>query len=695
MRFGHPDYLFLFLLLPVLVGLMLWQTYQQRRSWRRLADTGLQEKIMPAYSPFRKGVKNFLKILVFVFLVLSLMEPQWGMKEEEVKLRGVNIILLADVSSSMLAQDIKPSRLQREKRKVRDLLQMLSGDRIGLIAFAGRSFLLSPLTADYGTLERYIEELGPETIPVQGTDVAGAIQLALRALPEGDEAGKAILLFTDGEDHGEQMAKIQKELQERKVRVFILGIGTPEGAPVPDPAGGFKSNLEGGTVVSKLEEGFLQKLALETGGAYVRTVTGDEDLKELYLKGIRGVLSPTDLRVTKKKIWESRFYWPLSIALFFLLVERLIPEGRRQRKFLQTNKHILSGLMLLIILIPKGVYAGSTWSLWQDYSARRAYQKGEYAEAEKKFERVLQSDPEPEDFLNIGAAQYRQQNYPEARQSFSAALNANDASIKGKAYYNLGNTLYRMQRPQEALEAYANALKIQPQDQEARLNFEFVKKQLENRPPPSPSPQPQPQEGDRQGEQKGQGQEGEKKETPDQEKQKQSGDKGQGREEESQDQGQADQGGGRDQAGKSEQEKSEGKASEQEQKQEQKKDAGEGKAEDSHQGEGAEAPKAPQQPQAEQPPPSDGTEKQGQEGGSATRGETQEPKNLEGKLEASGQAPPQPGKEREGMAPATDFDPKIKEAERWLEMVEDKSEEIQRAQIERAMGRSRSPEKDW
>lgn len=327
MRFAHPFYFFLFLLLPVLIGLFVWLAVRQKKAWNDLADKDFKARILPGYSSSRWKGKIVLKILVFVFLVLALMEPQWGTREEEVKMRGVNIMVLVDVSDSMLAQDLNPSRLEREKRKIRDLLKMLGGDRVGLIAFAGRSFLLSPLTVDYGTLERYIDDLGPETIPVKGTDLAGALSLALHSFPKGEEA-KAIIVFTDGEDHSKKMAQVLKSLEEQDIKVFILGIGTPAGAPIPEPGGGFKSTSQGETVVSKLKEGFLKDLALKTGGAYARTVSSDNDLEELYLKGIRGVLNPSDLRVTKKKVWESRFYWPLGIALFFLFMERLIPEGK-------------------------------------------------------------------------------------------------------------------------------------------------------------------------------------------------------------------------------------------------------------------------------------------------------------------------------------------------------------------------------
>jgi 26S proteasome regulatory complex, subunit RPN10/PSMD4 len=330
-RFAHFDMVFLFFLLPVLFALIFYSGYRRRRAWKALADESLRSKLMPTASAFRVTFKNILKTLAFVFVVLALMEPQWGTREEEVKVRGVDMMVLVDVSNSMLAQDVPPSRLERAKRKLRDLIDMLAGDRVGLIAFAGRSFLLSPLTTDYGTLSLFIDELNTQTIPVQGTDLAGALELASKAMTDKDSA-KAILVISDGEDHSERLDKMVQTLKEKGIKVFVLGVGTPQGAPVPNLGGGFKTDPAGKTVVSQLGESALKELAVETGGAYARTVTGDDDLKELYLKGVRGVLDLRDLKVAKKQVWESRFYWPLGAAALLLLLERLIPEARRAPK---------------------------------------------------------------------------------------------------------------------------------------------------------------------------------------------------------------------------------------------------------------------------------------------------------------------------------------------------------------------------
>jgi len=331
MRFNHPDFVFLFFLLPLLMGMLYYQGWRRRKAWKTLADAPMRGKLMPNRSSWRILAKNSLKVVALCFLILALMEPQWGTKEEEVTIKGADLMLVLDVSNSMLAQDIKPSRLERMKRKLRDLLEILAGDRVGLIAFAGRSFLLSPLTIDYGTLEMFVDELNTNTIPVQGTDLSGALSLAIKAMGDKDSA-KAILVFSDGEDFSEKLDKMTDLLKEKKIKVFALGFGTPEGAPIPEASGGFKTNSEGKMVVSQLKEDALKDLALKTGGAYVRAVTGDADLKELYVRGIRGALELSELKAARKQVWESRFYWPLGIALGLMALERLLADSSRPKK---------------------------------------------------------------------------------------------------------------------------------------------------------------------------------------------------------------------------------------------------------------------------------------------------------------------------------------------------------------------------
>ncbi len=338
MRFHHGEWGFLFALLPLFLALKFWSAWKRKKKWNEFTDLHLRLRLLPGYSPFRHRLKAILQSLILIFFIFALMEPQWGTREEEVRTRGVHLIVAVDVSESMLAEDIKPSRLARARYKLQDLLPMLRGDRVGLVAFAGRSFLLSPLTSDYGTLKRYIEELNTDTIPVAGTDLAGALTLAMKSLPQNPDQSKTILVISDGEDHSERLKAVIQELQKNKIKVFSLGMGTLEGAPVPEASGGFKKDLQGETVVSKLKEDALKDLSLKTEGAYARAVRGDEDLKALYLRGVRGVMDPNELQVTHKKVWESRFYWPLGIALCLLSVDTLIAPGRPKKKKSKTTE---------------------------------------------------------------------------------------------------------------------------------------------------------------------------------------------------------------------------------------------------------------------------------------------------------------------------------------------------------------------
>ncbi|MCP5468803.1 MAG: VWA domain-containing protein [Deltaproteobacteria bacterium] len=331
MRFGHVDYIFLLFLLPLLVALLVWKFYRSQKLWKLFAERRFKKILMPSSWPDMHVVKDIFKVLIFIFLVLTLMEPQWGEREEKITLRGVDIMIMVDLSDSMLAQDVSPNRLERQKRKVGDLLNLFKGDRVGLIGFAGKSFLLVPMTNDYNILKRSVQEIDTETLSIPGTNLKEAFQLAVKSFPPSKE-NKAVILFTDGEDHGEKISELVSIFKEKKMKLFVIGIGTSKGAPIPNPDGGFRKDDAGQLVTSRLGEAYLKELALATGGAYVRAISSDLDLREIYLNGIRGVFNMQDLSVTQRKFYEIRYYWPLGIALILLIIERLLPEAKRVRR---------------------------------------------------------------------------------------------------------------------------------------------------------------------------------------------------------------------------------------------------------------------------------------------------------------------------------------------------------------------------
>ena len=288
MQFGEPLYLYLIFLIPLLIGFMIWAEKKRKALSAQFVDASLLSRLVSPKVMEQRRTKTKLLIGGLVFLILALAQPRWGFQWEDLKQRGVDIIVALDVSNSMRATDIKPSRLDRAKHKVADLLRMLKGDRVGVVAFAGTSFLHCPLTLDYQAAEMFLSALDTDLIPLQGTALGHAIETSIQAFSTTERKSKAILLITDGEDHEGTVLKALQRAQKEGVKIFVIGIGRDEGAPVPDPMGsGFKRNRSGEIVLSKINEPLLEKIAVDTGGAYVRSVHGDMDLQTIYLDQIQ------------------------------------------------------------------------------------------------------------------------------------------------------------------------------------------------------------------------------------------------------------------------------------------------------------------------------------------------------------------------------------------------------------------------
>ena len=239
-------------------------------------------------------------------------------------------LIVIDVSESMLAEDVKPNRLERAKREVIDLIEMLEGDRIGLIAFAGTSFVQCPLTLDYGACKMFLDYIDTDLIPVPGTAIAEAIRTSLKSFNKRERKSKALILITDGEDHEGEPIDAAKEAKKEGIKIFTIGVGREGGAPIPlkDGSGGFKKDRKGDMVITHLDEITLQKIALETGGSYVRSVTGDMDLDKIYQEGIKQHVEQKHLKSTRKRRWEERFQWFIFFALLFISVEFFVSERK-------------------------------------------------------------------------------------------------------------------------------------------------------------------------------------------------------------------------------------------------------------------------------------------------------------------------------------------------------------------------------
>jgi Ca-activated chloride channel family protein len=477
MTFSNINMLWLVWALPVLLLVCLWGFRKRRRILSGYATQKGLSAIAPKISPLRRWFKAALLLAVVLLVALSLAGPQYGYSWKEIERRGVDLVIALDCSRSMLAEDIEPNRLERAKREVYDLLGMIQGDRVGLVAFAGTAFLQCPLTLDYDGFHLFLDALSPDFLPVGGTDLAAAVTTAVSAFDKEAATDKAIILITDGEATGEDPAVAAKSAAEAGIKIFAIGIGAADGAPIPGADGGFVKDSDGNIVLSKLDASTLKQMAAVTSGAYVRSVAGDMDLDVLYQRHIRGTMAAADLGEQKTKVFENRYQWALALALFLFFIELLLPEKAAAALWV---------MALLVALSPKP--AGASDLKTSLDQAEAAYGAGDYdAAAQHYISAQLEAPDKAEISYNLGNAQYKAGDYDGAIQAYGQVLASEDVTLQEKAQYNMGNAYFRKGDMDKAIESYEAALALDETDSQARENLEFAQKIKEN--PPQQSPQ--------------------------------------------------------------------------------------------------------------------------------------------------------------------------------------------------------------
>ncbi|MEW6041924.1 MAG: VWA domain-containing protein [Elusimicrobiota bacterium] len=328
MKFGAPDYFWMFLLVIPLVIVYALLFAWKRRILGNFGNIEILGRLMTSASQFLQYFKAALIVLAFVFSVFSLMQPRWGAKLEMVKRKGVDIILAVDVSMSMMAQDIKPNRLERSKHEMMKFIQRLSNDRIGLIAFAGDAFMQCPLTLDYGAARMFIHHISPELIPTAGTDMASAIKKAIQSFNHKERKYKVLILISDGESHAGDAVEWAKKAAEEGIIIFTVGIGNAEGVPIFLSKEGespvYKKDRSGNIVMTKLDEITLEKIALATDGKYFHAAGGGDEL--LRISEEISKMEKKEMESQKISQYEERFQWFLIWALIFVIIEFLVPE---------------------------------------------------------------------------------------------------------------------------------------------------------------------------------------------------------------------------------------------------------------------------------------------------------------------------------------------------------------------------------
>lgn len=495
MQFGDLRYLYLVWILPAMILVAVYGFRSKTKRLASFADPVLWARLVPGLSRRRQILRILLVLAAVALFLVGLLRPRWGYHWEEVKRKGVDLVVAVDLSRSMLAGDVPPSRLERAKREIADLLDMLQGDRIGLVAFAGVSFLQCPLTLDYGAFRLFLDALGPDLIPVPGTAIARAIETALEAYDLARRTSRALLLITDGEDHEGKVEEAAEKAKQMGVRIYAIGIGSDQPAPVPleDGGGDFQKDRAGQVVMTRLSEPLLQKIALSTGGAYVRSVSGDLDLRKIYQEEIRGKLETAELASGKKRRWEERFQWFLLAGILLLALESLLTEGNRPAGLRSPAGSSWRRFFRAAVLGWAVFEAALGTTLWPaQANAESVFSKIRKAERlyrEKQYDKALQTYldaqvEKPEDPLlryNIGNAHYQMRNYADAEKAFLGAASSPDPVLAQKALYNLGNCAYRQGKLDQAVAYYQKALDLDPKDEDARYNLEFVREEIKRR----------------------------------------------------------------------------------------------------------------------------------------------------------------------------------------------------------------------
>ena len=476
LSFAHPAVLNALWLVPLLAALFWWAERRRRAMIGRIVAPKLRTLLAGSTSTGRRWFRGACVLVALGLLVVVLAGPRLGYDTLEVPHRGRDVIIAMDVSRSMLAPDVAPSRLQRAKLLAEDLVSELGADRIGLVAFTGSAFLQAPLTLDHGAVLTALDELDTQLIPRGGTNIAAAIRAATEAFGKAEGFSRALVIISDGEELDADGLASAKQAAADGIRIFTVGVGSAEGSEIPLGPGEFVRDASGKVVQSRLDSARMAQIAEVTGGFYTPL---DENAARLLAADGIGKMAEADITVNASRRPIERYQWPLAVAIGLLMLQAMVGERRRRAA------------------AAAALWITASSSVWAAPAGVEAYNSGDYQKARQLFEERLQTETHvpflqtdtPALQLNAGAAAYRLKDYPKAAEYFSRATLAEDPAIRSDAEFNFGNTLFRQGEGQQdkektkadwkdAIAKYDAALKTRPDYKEAKENKERVEQLL-------------------------------------------------------------------------------------------------------------------------------------------------------------------------------------------------------------------------
>jgi len=482
MHFWNQTILYSLFGIPLIVLFYVWVFGRKKRLLTRMGSWDLVRRLVESRSEFRQALKAGLLVLTIGLLLFSLSRPQYGSIERPIIRKGVDIYIAIDTSLSMLAEDIKPSRLSRAKEQLKGLIHRLRGDRVGIITFAGTAFIQCPLTLDYGLAQNTLDTIDQESVPVPGTAIGEAIRTAAASFERSAKGEKVLILLTDGEDHETDPLGAAKEAAKAGIRIYSIGIGSEKGEPIRLTDGSFKKDKEGHTVNSQMDLVLLQKIAQATNGKTIKAnPTGSLELDAIY-EDI-GHLQKETLRSRTYTVYEERFQYFLLPVILLLILEMLMSD----RKRFSPRKPLLLFLLPLIL----GFSLSDPLSRL-NREGNQAYEKQEFEKALEYYKNAQVESPEaPELHFNIGNVLLKEKKYEEAIKEFeqASALFKEQQRI-ANAYYNIGVAQYRMaqqlatmenlqeaiKKLEEAMASNQTAMKKNSIDMDSKYNYEQAKR---------------------------------------------------------------------------------------------------------------------------------------------------------------------------------------------------------------------------
>ena len=473
---AQPLYLLLILLIP-----LMYIAYWLMRRWRkrriaRFGDPDLVSSLAPLV-PRRKGwLKLTLISLALLFFAIGMARPQLGAILKEKQVRGAEIMVVLDVSNSMLAEDYSPNRLERAKLAISKLVDELQGDRIGLIIFAGESFVQLPVTSDYVSAKIFLSSITTESVPVQGTAMGEAIRTAIKSFTSESENSRAIILITDGENHEDDPVAAARDAVDMGARVFCIGVGSPEGKPIPVD-GELLKDKDGNIVVTRLDEATLKEVASAGKGLYVRAGNTEFGLNPV-IDEIRS-LDEKDFQSVVFEEYDEQYMYFFAIALIFMLIEFMISDTRNRRSLFGSGKGMVA-VLILMLASPVMLQAQSDRS--EVRAGNRDFRKGEFREASLDYKRALVEDSTSITAkYNLGNALYRTESYSEAElylKGLGDSLKSVSPSRASDCFHNSGNLALKQKKYQEAVDAYKESLRLEPDNFETKSNLAYAQKML-------------------------------------------------------------------------------------------------------------------------------------------------------------------------------------------------------------------------